>query len=344
MGQSDSNWIHVYSDTVFFDFGKYNIREGDSLKLQKTVRAGTKLKKALIKIEAHTDNVGTNNANITLSENRAKAVSSLLSRAGVPDDFMELGFEGEERPIATNNNEEGRQLNRRVIVSVYRPGKPKKITTTVPNVEPPPPPPPSEYKIIVIDEETTKPLAAELTIIINNDRNEFQLDSSGLHLFKLNSSIPANLLAYHEGYVYSSLNVEMTPGGTQIIKLKKFEKGANIVLENLFFFGNQAVLRPTSEPALQLALRMLQNNEMVHVEIGGHINKPGVHPDNLDPFDRELAVRRAKFVYEFLVENGIDKKRLTYKGYGNKHMLFPNARTREEMHKNMRVEFKVVDP
>ena len=67
-----------------------------------------------IRITGHTDNVGTDEANQKLSEGRANAVKKELIRRGVDPDRMEAEGKGESEPVATNDTEEGRQLNRRV--------------------------------------------------------------------------------------------------------------------------------------------------------------------------------------------------------------------------------------
>ena len=65
-------------------------------------------------IHGHTDNVGNDEDNKTLSQNRAKAVYEYLATKGVSTSRMRtLGF-GESQPVATNDTDEGRQLNRRV--------------------------------------------------------------------------------------------------------------------------------------------------------------------------------------------------------------------------------------
>lgn len=65
-------------------------------------------------LEGHTDNVGTAVFNQTLSERRAAAVRDALLSRGVPPIRMAIAGFGMDRPIAPNDTEAGRQLNRRV--------------------------------------------------------------------------------------------------------------------------------------------------------------------------------------------------------------------------------------
>ena len=70
-----------------------------------------------IVIAGHTDSVGNDDANLRLSQERAEAVLSELTRRGVRAEAMTaVGF-GEAEPIATNNNAEGRAQNRRITFS-----------------------------------------------------------------------------------------------------------------------------------------------------------------------------------------------------------------------------------
>ena len=66
-----------------------------------------------IRINGHTDNVGADNDNLTLSTNRAKAVFDYLVQEGIVSNRLEYKGFGENKPIATNDTAEGRQENRR---------------------------------------------------------------------------------------------------------------------------------------------------------------------------------------------------------------------------------------
>lgn len=66
-----------------------------------------------IKINGHTDNVGDDQSNLLLSENRAKAVQEYLLEKGIAAERLSAEGFGETRPIATNDTPEGRRLNRR---------------------------------------------------------------------------------------------------------------------------------------------------------------------------------------------------------------------------------------
>jgi outer membrane protein OmpA-like peptidoglycan-associated protein len=67
-----------------------------------------------LSLEGHTDNVGDDNSNLKLSEDRAKAVSAYLLKKGIATERIDVKFYGETKPIAPNDTDEGRRMNRRV--------------------------------------------------------------------------------------------------------------------------------------------------------------------------------------------------------------------------------------
>jgi outer membrane protein OmpA-like peptidoglycan-associated protein len=67
-----------------------------------------------IRISGHTDHVGSDEANLRLSNDRANSVRDYLVSKGIDALSIEAIGYGESEPVATNDTEEGRQLNRRV--------------------------------------------------------------------------------------------------------------------------------------------------------------------------------------------------------------------------------------
>ncbi|MBS1790856.1 MAG: OmpA family protein [Acidobacteria bacterium] len=105
---------------VLFDTGKATLKPAAREKLSKL--AGILLAypgNLTLEIEGHTDSVGSDELNNKLSQNRAEAVSSYLSEAGVKAEKIKAvrGF-GKTKPIATNDTAAGRQQNRRVEVVI----------------------------------------------------------------------------------------------------------------------------------------------------------------------------------------------------------------------------------
>jgi len=76
-------------------------------------------------------------------------------------------------------------------------------------------------------------------------------------------------------------------------------------------------------------------NPTLSFEIGGHTDNTGTKQNNIT-----LSNNRAQAVHAFLVEHGIDSKRLTYKGYADTKPLVPND-SAENKAKNRRTELKI---
>jgi outer membrane protein OmpA-like peptidoglycan-associated protein len=65
-------------------------------------------------LEGHTDNVGDDATNLKLSQERAQAVSNYLMKKGIANQRIDVKFYGETKPVASNDTDEGRRMNRRV--------------------------------------------------------------------------------------------------------------------------------------------------------------------------------------------------------------------------------------
>ncbi len=101
-----------------FDFGKATIRARSLPYLNNVVELLTK-KGISLKLAGHTDNVGSDAANLNLSRNRANAVRDYLISQGANGSKIEATGYGESQPSSSNKTAEGRQQNRRVEFTIY---------------------------------------------------------------------------------------------------------------------------------------------------------------------------------------------------------------------------------
>ncbi len=97
--------------------------------------------------------------------------------------------------------------------------------------------------------------------------------------------------------------------------------GEEIALPRLLFIGNRHVLLPSSEPVIEDLLAEVLAHPKYYFEIQGHVCCTE-DPDGIDDDTgtMDLSVQRAKMVYEYLIDNGVEPERLTYKGYGSSQM------------------------
>jgi OOP family OmpA-OmpF porin len=104
---------------INFDFDKAVIREADEADLKRAVDFVRKYPNTNVKIEGHTDSMGTEQYNQILSEERAGSVRNYLVQKGAAQraNISTVGY-GELRPLADNRTDEGRAENRRVDILI----------------------------------------------------------------------------------------------------------------------------------------------------------------------------------------------------------------------------------
>lgn len=104
----------ILKEKVFFQFGKATIKKESYPLLNEIAQALKDHPTFRIRIEGHTDSVGSDKANKILSQKRADAVRKYLIGRGIEPHRLESVGWGEERPIDDNSTEAGREVNRRV--------------------------------------------------------------------------------------------------------------------------------------------------------------------------------------------------------------------------------------
>jgi len=98
---------------IFFDTGKSTLRAESNAELDRLVKLLKDVPGLKIEISGHTDNTGSATLNETLSQARAEAVVTYLTSKGIQGSRLTAKGYGASKPVASNNNEDGRQQNRR---------------------------------------------------------------------------------------------------------------------------------------------------------------------------------------------------------------------------------------
>lgn len=101
-------------DGVTFDFNKTDIKPQFYPALNTIASTLREYNQTIVEVSGHTDSIGTDAVNQRISEQRANAVASYLMAQGVQRERFEIIGMGERFPIASNDTEQGRALNRRV--------------------------------------------------------------------------------------------------------------------------------------------------------------------------------------------------------------------------------------
>jgi outer membrane protein OmpA-like peptidoglycan-associated protein len=103
----------IVLNNIFYDFDKSTLRQESISELDRMVLLMTQNPSIKIELSSHTDNVGSDEYNVTLSQARAQSVVDYLIAKGISKERLVAKGYGKSMPIATNDTDEGRQQNRR---------------------------------------------------------------------------------------------------------------------------------------------------------------------------------------------------------------------------------------
>ncbi len=159
------------------------------------------------------------------------------------------------------------------------------------------------------------------TIVENNDKFIISVNSDG---------------TFFDTHYIDPFDVNYIPPTEIDFKLQTIVKELPVELKQVNFETNSAELLQESIICINQLIKFLNANAEIIIQIHGHTDDIGSDKDNLD-----LSKRRAKAVKDFLIENGIEKKRITSEGFGEKKPVTANN-TEEGRAANRRVEFIVV--
>jgi OOP family OmpA-OmpF porin len=136
--------------------------------------------------------------------------------------------------------------------------------------------------------------------------------------------------------ITSDKTIEHEDFNLQPIQVVKVEENVTIVLNNLFFDFDKAVLKPESFPELDRVITLMNEKSAMQIEIAGHTDATGPERYNLG-----LSERRARSVVKYLTEKGIAQDRVSVQYFGESKPVNTNA-SPEGRRKNRRVEFKIL--
>jgi len=101
-------------ENIYFDYDEADLRSEAIMVLDELAEYCKSYPHAQVELKSNTDNMGTNQYNIDLSKKRGEAAMGYLVGKGVDRSSLVVNAHGEAKPVATNANEMGRQLNRRI--------------------------------------------------------------------------------------------------------------------------------------------------------------------------------------------------------------------------------------
>jgi outer membrane protein OmpA-like peptidoglycan-associated protein/tetratricopeptide (TPR) repeat protein len=110
----------VVLKNIFFETNSFELKEESTVELEKLIKFLNKNVSLKIEIGGHSDNVGSDETNQKLSENRAKSVVGYLVSKGISPSRLTTKGYGKSEPVADNKNEEGRSQNRRTEFKIVK--------------------------------------------------------------------------------------------------------------------------------------------------------------------------------------------------------------------------------
>lgn len=234
---------------VYFETAQYSVPDIETNRLVLFIQGMRDVQIERISIYGFTDDRGTDNYNLGLSQNRANAIKKIFSRFGVDENLISnVDGKGEVllRVVSSENLSIIRGLNRKVEINI-------------------------EYQKSVKSKKTIK------------DRERVVED-----FLKENVSV-----------------------------------GDKVVLENILFKTGYSSLEKKSIRSLEgIALSLLERKD-VYFTIQGHVCCTKNSRDAIDKKTgkRNLSMARAKYIYDFLIKRGVERKRMKYVGLKNKFPL-----------------------
>ncbi|MCM1319649.1 MAG: OmpA family protein [Muribaculaceae bacterium] len=167
----------------------------------------------------------------------------------------------------------------------------------------------------VVDKDDEPVPNAIIRIVGDDGSNQKEVArDDGSYSFRLSRGVKYVMMAGAKGYLnvkqeFESDSAEEDAEYSVDFVLSSISK-PNVV-ENIFYDFDKATLRPESKASLDELAQMLRDNPNITIEMGSHTDRKGS-----DEYNKDLSMRRAKSVVDYLIQAGIAPDRLKYEGYG----------------------------
>ena len=196
----------------------------------------------------------------------------------------------------------------------------------------------------ITNKNAPQPIVAELTFrSLKKDTTQVaavRTDPDGSFSVALPPDDDYALTVAAEGFIPARDRVSTGAAGAEALvrdyALTPLEVGSTVNLENVLFDRGNATMLPGSYETLDEVATLLKENPDLEIEVAGHTDNQGRADLNL-----ALSEERAVAVKQYLVEQGVEPRRITERGYGGTRPLVSNA-IEEERSKNRRVEFTIL--
>jgi outer membrane protein OmpA-like peptidoglycan-associated protein len=252
-------------------------------------------------------------------------------------------------PINTHDDDIGLSLNARGNRAYFASNRGEGMDTDIYSFEMPVelrPVPVSYMTGRVHDSRNMRGIKAVLQLIdLETEEAVMELEShagEGDYLLSLPTDRDYALNVSADGYLFYSYHFTFTGLHTQAkplrrdVPLEKVRVGSVVVLQNIFYATGSYQLEPASRVELKRVYDFLRLNPTVGVEISGHTDNTGTPELN-----QSLSEQRAQSVVDYLVNKGIETRRLKAAGYGETKAVADNQ-SEEGRAMNRRTELKIL--
>ena len=291
-----------------------------------------------IQVRAHTDSQGAADTNLALSSRRAEVVVLYLQSLGVNELQLQAVGVGEAQPLDSNKTSKGRRRNRRVDI-VTLPDQDAGQLLFAANVE----------SNAVMSPHTSASSSGTSQMAGIDDWNTAPRPGKKKRgrkpVTQTTNTVPALMAAKPAsatdiaGLMDFSKDAQNTRPLVLIpLPAPGFAPGFKYsgVLSGVNFGSGESNLTDESKKSLQPLLSELKRNTSVRIAVMAHTDNQGATDDN-----KALSTLRADAVVGWLVDGGVDSKRLKAEGYGDSLPLVQNV-TEADRARNRRIEVRVL--
>jgi outer membrane protein OmpA-like peptidoglycan-associated protein/tetratricopeptide (TPR) repeat protein len=199
------------------------------------------------------------------------------------------------------------------------------------------------------------PASSETVTLYGRNGQKIQdvtADAEGKFSFKLDSAATSySLVADRPGFFTARAplsTVGRKPAQDQLVNemtevripvaltLMEIVKNKAIRVENILYDYDKADIRADAALELDKLVETLNDNPNITIELSSHTDSRGK-----DAYNQALSQRRAQSAVDYIISKGIDKARITAKGYGETRPEVKDAKTEDQFQRNRRTEFKV---
>jgi len=226
-----------------------------------------------------------------------------------------------------------------VLVDIYLAGKTKEISFEDPQN-------PNSAKI-------GKSILQECYVVISDGKDEEKIysDDKGQFILQLKKDKDYTIKASKVGYLNAFANVSTknlsvedgqlsTTINTELV-LNKIFSNVEIVLENIYYNFNKSDIREDAKPTLDSLTRLMKDNPQIEIQLSSHTDCRGD-----EEYNQILSQKRAESAVQYMTSNGVDKKRMIAKGFGQSMFSVDclcDDCTEEQHQKNRRTTFKILE-